>query len=190
MRAIKVVDLFKTVTEKVSLKLTPKLSAIDSTITGVHYMHGHPIEIMETLAEMDKSQSAKFKRYPLIALFQDFPERYYADPEIQAEGTFHLIIARRTNNTYKVQDRYLKNFDPFLYPIYEEFLTQLFRSGFFMLQSDSLIQHTKYDRLYWGRESLFGGTANMFNDYLDVIEIRDLKLKFYVNNCIKNVELK
>lgn len=186
MKAIRVTELFRTIVDKVSVKLTPQFKTLDSTITGVHYAHGHPLEIMETLAEKDKSQSLKFQRYPLVALFQDFPERYFADPNIQAEGTFQLIIAMRTNNTYKVEDRYSKNFEPYLYPIYEELLTQIFNSGFFLLQSETLIQHTKYDRLYWGRESLFGGQANMFNDFLDVIEIRDLRLKFYVQNCIKN----
>jgi len=47
----------------------------------------------------------------------------------------------------------------------------------------SKIPHQKWDRLYWGRNGLFGNQANVFNDFLDVIEIKSLKLKINLRSC-------
>lgn len=178
-----IVDIMKDIVSKVSAKLTPEFKLIDEFITAVHYMHGHPKEIIETLAQKDKSDTLLFDKYPLIALFQDFPERYNNMVEAPNELTLHIIIARATRPEYKAAERYDNNFRPFLYPIYMELMKQIFVSGKFLLTSSDNIRHTKIDRLYWGREGLYGNEANIFNDFVDVIEIRDLKLQTYLKYC-------
>lgn len=182
MESIFLVDLVREVVERVSVKLTPQLTLVDNLITGVHYQHGHPKEIIENIAELGKGTTTKTSRFPTIALFQDFPEQmlgsgYYADVNL------HLIIARATDPNYKADKRYNVNFKPILYPVYQEFINQLKLSRYFDIPASGNFQHTKIDRLYWGREGLYGNEKNVFNDYIDCIEIRDLKLKVKQKRC-------
>lgn len=176
-----VVDEINTVVDRVSAELTPKLALLDTAITGVHYSHGHPMEIIQTLREKDQSKTFKFKRYPLIALFQDFPEDH-SQIGFQAEVTLHLIIARMTNPEYKAHDRYAKNFKPFLYPIYQRFIYELGRHKAFKI-STGTPKHTKIDRLFWGKSGLLGNTENTFEDWIDCIEIKNLKLLVNLKTC-------
>lgn len=177
------VDVFKDIVERVSNKLTPQLQAYDSLITGVHYDHGHPLEIVETLTQKDKSNTYRWKKYPLVALLQDFPEQNTGEPSEGPRPVFHIIIVNHTRPTYKAIERYDKNFKPILYPIYEELLRQINRERIFFTYGMTTIPHVKFDRLYWGREGLWGKEGNIFNDWVDAIEIRDLKLKTHLNYC-------
>lgn len=182
MKPVYIVDEIGLVVDKVSAKLLAQLQVFDPDITGVHYQYGHPLEIIETLKQMDEAKDYKFRRYPFVGLFQDFPEEV-GEVGFNSEPTLHLIIARFTQATYKAAQRYELNFKPVLYPIYLEFLEQLNFSKAFETYGVTNIQHTKIDRLYWGREGLYKNEGNIFNDFLDCIEIRNLKLKTYLNNC-------
>ncbi len=180
MIPVYVVDEIGTVINAVSAQLLAELKAYDSRIEAVNYLYGHPLEIIETLKQRDESDGFRFKKYPLVALFQDFPEQH-GEIGIDSEVTLHLVIARATQPDYKASERYTENFKPVLYPIYFEFLRQLTLSGRFMTYGTSRISHTKIDRVFWGRA--FEGDANPFNDWLDCIEIKDLKLKINLKNC-------
>lgn len=182
-KPVYVVDVIKDLVDAVSVKLTPGFQTIEGAITGVHYLHGHPVEIIETLGQRDKSDQGQFNKYPLIALFQDFPERHGNLLGTEAEVVLHIIIAKSTMAAYKADERYTRNFKPFLYPIYKEFLRQIYLSPRFRNYDETLIDHTKIDRLYWGREGLYKNEGNVFNDRLDCIEIRDLRLNINLNNC-------
>lgn len=182
-RNIYIVDLFDEIVSKVSAILTPSLQALDSNITGVHYDYGHPKEIIESLMQKDKSNTFMFQKYPLVALFQDFPERITNTVGAPNEVTLHLIIANSTKQTFKSNERYSRNFKPFLYPIYNELMKQISNSKHILNYGADNIQHTKIDRLFWGKEGLYGNEGNIFNDFLDIIEIRDLKFKTYLKNC-------
>lgn len=183
IRPVYIVDELKAIAAKVSAIMTPELQAYDSMITGVHYLHGHPAEIIETLGQRDKSKTMVYDKYPLIALFQDFPERVAEDVGIMSEITLHLIIARATRPDYKAAERYQYNFKPVLYPVYYELLKQLHLSKAFITKAPTMIRHIKIDRLYWGREGLWKNQGNIFNDWIDCIEIRDLKLKVNQKLC-------
>jgi len=183
MIPVYVVELIEDVVTKVSTALLAQLQVIDPAITAVHYQHGHPKEIIETLMQKDKSETYQFRKYPLIALFQDFPEAHNLQIGIDNEATLHLVIVNSTRPDYKAGERYVKNFKPILYPIYLEFLKQISLSGKFLNYGIHTLVHTKIDRLYWGREGLYGSEGNVFNDWLDCMEIRDLKLKINLINC-------
>ena len=178
-----IVDEFRDIVEKASLKLTPVFKELDPLITALHYDHGHPAEIIETLRQKDDTQTFRFDKYPLIALFQDFDEVVKPNSGIQSEVSLNLIIARPTLPEYKASERYEKNFRPFLYPAYDELLYQINKSKAFLTKGVSLIEHTKIDRLYWGRKGLFRNQGNIFNDWLDCIEIKNLKLKVNLKIC-------
>jgi hypothetical protein len=171
-----IVTVFDEIVKRVEGRLILPFQKLDSNITGIHFEHGHPLEIIETLKQKDKSQSYRFQKYPLVALFQDFPENNVG-AGFESEVNLHLIIAKGTKNTYKAKERYEHNFTPFLYPVYNALFEEINRDRNFLTYGAKSIPHQKWDRLYWGHSGLFGNKSNIFNDYLDVIEIKNLKLK-------------
>ncbi|KAF0193984.1 MAG: Uncharacterized protein FD166_3610 [Bacteroidetes bacterium] len=146
----------------------------------VNYLHGHPKEITATLTEMTRNPTASAQKYPLIALFQDFEEDLSGD---FLKVKLQMIIAVMTKNTLSAPDRYAVSFRPFLYPIYGELIKVISRSGYFNESTEKQVKHIKVDRLFWGRNGLYGNEGNIFNDYIDCIEIKDLRLNVKLKNC-------
>lgn len=181
-----IVDIIGGCVAKTSTKMLAQLQAIDDNITGVNYQHGHPNEIIETLMQLDNSGTERYKKYPLIALFEDIPEDIGKTLGIDSEPTLHLAIINATKQEYKSDERYTNNFKPILDPIYYEFLNQVQLSGKFMIKGDQ-IPHRRIRRLFWGQKGFgdtFGvKTVNVFNDYVDCIELQNLQLLLYPQNC-------
>lgn len=176
-----IVDEVKNLVAKVSAKLTPALVALDPAITGVHFEHGHIAEIVETLRQKNKVEEERYTKYPLVALVQDFPEDVTGAAGIQAEPVLRLLIVNQSEPSYKASERLALNFKPILYPIYDELLEQFRKSVVFM--GYDVPPHRKTDRLYWGREALIGTAANIFEDWVDCIELTNLKLKVKSKLC-------
>lgn len=177
---------FKAIVQKVSDKLTSKLQAFDSKITGIHYLYGHPLEIVNILKEKSEGGSTKFQRYPLVAFFLD-SEVDRTDFQFYGEQRCHLAVIRpcKFDGTEKAEQRDLKNFIPVLTPIYMELLRQINYSGVVESSGENSFPHKVTNRYYWGREGLFGNQGNIFDDRVDAIEIEDLKLKINLNYCPK-----
>jgi hypothetical protein len=149
------------------------------------YMHGHPLEIINTLAEKDRNDVHKFNKFPLIALFQDFTETMGESQAVKSEVTdLNLIIAVNTSPEYSSEQRYDNTFRPVLYPLYDLLIEHITKSRYFANTDPGLVPHNKIDRLYWGRSGLYGNEANVFNDYIDAIEIQNLNLSLRLGpNC-------
>lgn len=179
-----IVELFGEIVSKVSNRLTDDLKTKDPDITGVHYDHGHILEIINTVTQKDASQKYKFDKYPLVALLQDFPERTTSNSAEYVEATLNVLIVKSTMQEYKARKRYEFNFNPFLYPIYRELLWQISKSGFILNYAPNRISHTKIDRVFWGAQGRYGNTASIGNDFLDAIEIQNLNLKFIREKCL------
>ncbi len=161
------------------------VQAVDAalfTSLGKHiqYMHGHPLEIVNLLKAKDESKSLKEKKYPLIALFQDFRENR-DDYKTFGTVSLSLIIANSTESNHTAVDRYIKNFKPILYPIYNEFLKQL--SNHTQFVHKPVFKHTKIDRVYWGKTGLYGVEGNIFQDHLDCIELQNLEITIKNKFC-------
>ena len=165
-----IIDIFRTITEKASVNLDMPLN----------YMHGHPNEITESLTEMTKNPTAAAGKYPLVALFQDFEEDKSGD---FIKVKLQMIIAVLTSNKMKAPERYDASFRPYLYPIYEELIRVISRSGYFNESTERQVKHIKVDRLFWGRNGLYGNQGNIFNDYVDCIEIKNLSLSVKPLKC-------
>jgi hypothetical protein len=121
----------------------------------------------------------KRTKYPLIWMVTDFEEKSSKDPVIYKElPNLRFIIATGTDKNYTMEQRRDKTFLPTLYPIYKEFLNQLSKTKVLGRPSTSQLDHSKFDRPYWGGQPDGGGSdANMFSDNVDAIEIRGLSLK-------------
>lgn len=173
--AISIPSLFETVVTATGDELGQNLN----------FLHGHPLEIINTLNKM-KMAGSNFpsERFPLIALFQDFQERRGTGGEVYAEVSLQMVIACLTTPSLNAAQRMEVNFIPTLYPIYDELLKQIVRSRLFLIRdTENEPKHIKTDRLFWGREGLYGNTGSIFDDYLDAIEIKNLDLKIKNQNC-------
>lgn len=149
------------------------------TSIQVNYMHGHPQEIDNVLQAWTKTPDNSAVKYPLIALFQDFDEKRGVGNGFMAEISVDLIIATLTDPKLTATERMCRTFVPTLYPLYDQFISSLIRSGYFLIRSMGEVQHTKTDRMYWGRSN-----NAVFGDYVDAIHIQNLTLKvkqFYCN---------
>jgi hypothetical protein len=150
-----------------------------STITcTVNFHYGHPLEVVNELSEQVLTDANREARFPCIFLPMDFSENRNAEGyDAIAELTF--ILMTDTKPEYKAADRYTYSFDTVLYPLYDIFIRKLAASTELEIEKDggTLPVHEKTDRLYWGKTGLYGNTANIFNDFIDAIEINKLKVK-------------
>jgi hypothetical protein len=174
-------DLFAAIAAKVSAVFTSR--AQDPF--PVYFDYGHYNEVVKNLTQKDNSISQKNTKYPLIWLVMDFVEKcgvvedgYCSLPDIQ------ILIAKDTNAQDSTKDRIEKTFKPRLIPVYREFINQLTLSGYFFEQSESEVPHERILRPYWGgQDSIGNGQANLFNDFIDAIQIRRLQLRVNENVC-------
>lgn len=165
-------------------KVNAELSSRTTDPFNVYYDFGHYAEVTKNLTQKDRSTSQRDKKYPLIWLVMDFVERFTADefgycelPELQ------ILIATVTTPKLSTAERIEKTYVPRLYPIYEELKNQMELSGYFDM-SGPFFPHEKIDRPYWGGQDANGnGQANLFNDFIDAIQLRKIKLKVNEEVC-------
>lgn len=150
----------------------------------INFIHGHPSEIVAILKAMTQAQETSVKKYPLIALFQDFEEKRGESSDVYASISVTVIIATLTRPELFAADRYEKNFIPILYPVYNAFLKAVRKSGKFkIVVPEKEPEHTKIDRLFWGKQGLYGNEGNIFGDCIDAIELTNLSLKIKNPTC-------
>ena len=180
-----IVEMFADVVTALNTSLLSEIQAVDESITGIHYMYGHPIEVMTILAEMSNGKTDKFNKFPAVILFQDFNEEF-GDQNVHCKASgLNLIIATATQQELVSAQRYTNNFKPILYPIYFELIKQIAKyPGFDVKFRDAQqLQHTKTDRVYWGKNGLYGNSGNVFMDFIDAIEITNLSINIKKQNC-------
>ena len=176
-------DLFRSTVASVSTKLLPKLQAYDGGIQLIQFMHGHYEEVKQILKQFTENETLNNKKFPLVVLLHDYPIKM-GQTGIYGEGEFHLLICTTTDPTFNSDDRYAKTFNPVLTPIYKELMHQIAKNGiYFLTQGEGQIQHTMIERLYWGRSGVYGNVSNIFNDWIDCIEITNLSLKINNVHC-------
>lgn len=174
-------DLLRSIVAEVSTDLTATLQGIDPNITGVHYQQGHPLEIVKALSLLSNNSTTKTERYPLVALYRDFTEDKGKQVGIYSDQQVHIIIATRTAPTYTTEQRAEKSFKPILHPIVDALLTKISLSPKFIM--DRAYPSTEEtDRYFWGQAGLFGIEKNMFQDWIDCVEIK-MNLKLLLKNC-------
>jgi len=169
-----VVDEIAEVISRVNQNIYPTIAAYTNN-NPINYQYGRSI-LINKLLQLNKNSIPQKSNYPLIALFQDFPEDngkkigyiYVTIPKI--------VIATITDFNGTTKDRYDKTFKPILYPIYNEFIKQLGMQQSIIGFSPNRSNFIKYDRPGTQPE----GQAT--NDYIDAITIENLQLTFYQPN--------
>lgn len=178
-----VVRIFAGIVERMNEELLEQFQAIDSNIEAINYQHGHPMEIVETLAQYDEAEGFKYRKYPLVLLVEDIKEHHGNADGRFAELDLRIFLINHTKPDYKSEERYEKNFDPFLFPMYQSLMNNIYRDPHFLIPDVYSIDHIKYNRLYWGKESLKGNTENALNDHIDAIEIQSMKITQDLHYC-------
>jgi hypothetical protein len=155
------------------------LTAVHEDVRTIEYLYGHPAEIVGTLREWSDSPEKRMEMFPLVALFEDIPVEIGKGPRDRA--TLHLVICMSTRQDWRSSDRQAQVFEPVLYPIYDALLEEIARrqSYFYVMDRQKDMPHMKLDRKFWGKEGLYGGIANPFNDFVDAIEIRGFELQLH-----------
>lgn len=170
--AVYIPDVMKMVVDRVN--------TADPIGKSVYYMFGHPLEITARLQEMSKNPS-KPDKYPLIALFTDIAIVNDKLVGFYGAAKFSMVIATITKQTYTAEQRKEINFKPVLQPIKEELINQISRHAQFT-NRDELI-YTEIERYYWGRNGLYGNTGNIFNDFIDCIELQNISVNVLKKIC-------
>lgn len=156
-------------------------AVVSSMITdygsNIVFDHGHPLEIVNTIKQYTESDVLKRDVFPRICLLHDFEEKMTFEKLVSID----IIIVTDTDKDYTAAERYTNSFDPILTPLYDLFLEKLADSDYTGTVEGNYFKHTKIDRLYWGKSGLYGNSGNIFNDYIDAIEIKSLEL--IINNC-------
>ena len=165
-----------TITEWTSFRAVfASLPAGTTTVTGaalvINYHHGHPLEIVNLFKQATHLESVKFEQFPAVCLLQDFPEKFEG---VNRDVELNIIIVTDTERSYQAAERYRATFKPILYPLCDMFLNALIESDYIHGQQ---FDYTRYDRLYWGKNGLYGNAGNIFNDFIDAIELDNLRLK-------------
>lgn len=146
-----------------------------------YYLYGHKLYIANRLLVKNNDAVEKEEKYPLVALFMDFPELV---EDGLKKCRLHVVIMTLTDRNYPMEERESKTFVPILRPLYESFMTQLRKVGKFTWTGDrSYVPHTATDRPYWGIVYDQGNQAYIFNDRLDAIEITDLQISKTLKKC-------
>lgn len=163
-------------------RIMPNLTdEVKGCMTGVHFLWGHPLEIVETLQGYTAHDTLKYEKFPLIALYTDIPVDKQGAGDYDV-AVLRIIIANSTERNLTSPERENINFLPILYPIYQLFLHELNLSNVFSMVDDTQdLQHRVTERYYWGKQGLYGNVGNVFNDFVDAIEIENLRLKINIS---------
>lgn len=144
------------------------------------YEWGHQPEIAQKLTNLDKSKTMKSQKYPLLWLVMDFKEGKGANWDVYSKTTLSFVLAVDTDPNYTEQQRRDKSFLPKLLPMYQAFLQALGESVSFRKPYAPGIKHDFALRPYWGN----GNNHNLFNDFVDCIEITNLSLDVKQKQCL------
>lgn len=160
------VDIIGNVVNEVRKEYDPVNSEIP------YYEHGHPLEIINTLREKTDTDEYKLKKYPLIALFEDF-ETETGTGVFAYTAKLNVLFITDTAKEWKATQRYANSFNTILTPIYSLFIKHLKRQKGVHVQHRRIDNNTTY-HLYWGATE-----GNKMNDHIDAIEIKNLDIKIY-----------
>lgn len=174
-KAVYVVDLIEDVVTATNTAVIAELITAKPFIQAINFVPGTEGEITDVLTLMSQQYSQDGKQWPLFALLMSTREDKYKYVGIDSEVDLNIIIAMVSNNEDKTPQRYTNNFKPVLYPIYLEFLNQLFLSSKFQIELPNNIPHTKWDFPYYNSDK----QVNVFNSYVDAIQIK-IKLKVLI----------
>jgi hypothetical protein len=143
----------------------------------VYYKYGHPKEISIRLQELSNSPTEGHKKFPLVILFTDITIEK-DEPGFYGSARLRMLIANITDREYISEQRTELNFKPVLHPIKEELIKQIGLHPQFTYAGE--LKYKETDMYYYGSRI---NDKNIFNDYIDAIELRDIEINIKNKIC-------
>lgn len=133
-------------------------------------------EIIATLTAITKKQD----KFPIIFVNSQ-TIKYSQVQKTVTVSIGQIIIATPSYDKNATSDiREVQTFEPILRPLATKFFDVLESTGLKAIKDERSYK----EHYFWGASDKDGYSGNLFNDYVDVIEINNLKLTIYdTNNC-------
>ncbi len=161
------------------LKECAEATRISLGLPVLNYQYGYITELNETLNQYAKTVEFQTKKFPLIWIRQPFTLARNSEAFLGRVNDLTFFIMSTSNKTAKAHERMELTFKPTLYPIYDEFLSQMDNHIALSYDGQSA-KHDVIDRYYWGTEQ-----QSYLTDVVDCMEIRNMQIKVNNNsNCI------
>jgi hypothetical protein len=168
-----IVDEMAAVVAKVNTALTGKSFGH----RPIYYMYGHPKEISSRLQALSNSPTEGHKKFPLVILFTDITIDHDT-PGFYGAARLRMLVANITDPNYISDQRTELNFKPVLHPIKDELINQIAVHNQFTYEDELKYQET--DMYFYGSQQ---NDKNIFNDYIDAIELRDIRINIKNKLC-------
>lgn len=145
-------------------------------IETINFQAGTLPEITDTLNSYGKSDTLRYQKMPVVCLITPFEVSQNGDFN---QARFTLFIACPTRSEWKRYERQTKTFEPVLNPIVKEVIRQIIASPACMSYEQD-VRYRVIEHDYWSKEA----NANVFNENVDAVEIRDITINLNKNNCL------
>lgn len=146
----------------------------------VYFDCGRYLEVDLRLKTKTGHPTTAAKKYPLIWLNIPYSERYdlYGNLELRR---VELVIVADTRSISTTPERFSTNFTDRLWPIFDELVRAINSSGYF----DTLQEIEKIDQPFWDGKDAGTQVANMFGDFVDCVQVRNLSLTVNESTCLR-----
>lgn len=155
-----------------------KVSEVTQTRTPpltIGFLYGNYQSIAKQMS--DKRMRGDQQIYPMVVLIQPFSEPVSSKAPYR-NAAIRLLILDKMNPNNSQQETEDQILFPRLWAVYEEIINQLKIDSNFLTSTN--IDHTFVHHPYWGaNEAKTIFQDNVFDDTVEVIEIRDMKLSVY-----------
>lgn len=138
--------------------------------------YGTRVVINQLLMDRNAGEYA-YQKYPLIAL--RLPSTIRVNGAM-ASFSANILIAHFTGASLLPEERVEQKFQAILWPLKVLFLNMVRRSGEFNIYEP---EYDQIDRMFYGTETGEENIKNVFDDPLDAVELRGLKLNFLIDDC-------
>jgi hypothetical protein len=172
-----IVDVFEDIMEHVILEYDPIVGVAPNQTGGEKpfYGYGSIKEILQVLSEKDNDKEKKYKKFPLVALVLDLPEKKGTELANEYLVNPRILILEKTDKNYRADQRYLNTMKPTLIPIYDLLLQEMADNPNLNTGLKEQIKHTSTPRVNWGTQT----QGDDLNDYLDGIELNFQDLRIF-----------
>ena len=141
--------------------------------TNIRFYKSSYIEFENILEKIKDSA----KKFPLIFINSDKVE-FSAVGEFMEANIGQIVIATKSNPDWTSDLREVYNFDTILRPLVNTFEVSLQRYG--LINTKTKLNYKEH--FFFGRSGEYGNTGNLFSDFVDAIEIKNLKVTLK-NKC-------
>lgn len=172
---IDIASLFKTCADRVNAFFSTRAE----NPFNVYFESGHYDAVNKTLVQKGESLSFKNQKFPLVWMITPFEQKTNASCYCELSGLDFLIITTIKEGE-SLSEQTENRFKNYLWPIREQFKSEIEASGFFnVLSADAIPMDYEKD---WHYQSGLSGKNNLFNDQVVATQMKGVRL--HVNEAL------